>query len=134
VCDDPSLPWGRNSEPAFVTDGFRNWKKAVEKFREHEACHTHFLAVHHMQTQSRTIMTQLDTHQAQQQRTTAKCLKVVISSVQYLAREGIALRGHENEGGHLNMLLQLRANDVPEFKSWLKRIKVTCHRPYKMKF
>ena len=29
---DPSLPWGRNSEPAFVIimNGFKNWKKAVE--------------------------------------------------------------------------------------------------------
>uniref|UniRef100_A0A8C4QC37 Uncharacterized protein n=1 Tax=Eptatretus burgeri TaxID=7764 RepID=A0A8C4QC37_EPTBU len=34
----------RCAEDAFVSKGFRNWKKATEKFRQHERSNTHRLA------------------------------------------------------------------------------------------
>lgn len=38
-----------------------------------------------------------------------------------LARQGVALRGHENEDGNFRQLLLLRSNDLPMIKQWLQR-------------
>jgi len=52
ICIDPSLPWTGNTEPAFTSDGFFNWKKGLQRFREHEASHSHYLAVYHWSSQT----------------------------------------------------------------------------------
>ena len=33
------------ADPAFTTEGFCNWKKALDKFKEHEMSHAHRAAV-----------------------------------------------------------------------------------------
>ena len=45
VYQDKPAPFAVKSEPAFITSGFRNWKKAIEKFKAHESSHTHRHAV-----------------------------------------------------------------------------------------
>lgn len=45
----------------------------------------------------------------------------VVSSIKNLATRTLALRGHTDNEGNLYELLQLRADDVPEMKVWLKR-------------
>lgn len=48
-------------------------------------------------------------------------LKRIFSSVNFLAIQGLALRGHDDTRSNLNRLLKFRADDVPELKSWLDR-------------
>ncbi|MBN3304790.1 ZMYM1 protein, partial [Amia calva] len=39
--------------------------------------------------------------------------------IQYLARQGIALRGHDEERGHFSQLLKCKAADDPTLNKWL---------------
>lgn len=121
VCTDRSLPWVGNAEPAFTSAGFNNWKKALNSFRQHKASHSYFLAMQHWSAQTKPISVQLSSQCQQEQQTAAKCLEVIGSYVRYLAHEGLALRGHSTDTGHLQELLKLRAADVPELQSWLER-------------
>ena len=50
----------------------------------------------------------------------------LISSVKYLAENGLALRGKNNLEGNYNSLLLLRSEDDPLLKNWLER----SHRNY----
>lgn len=47
----------------------------------------------------------------------------IISSLLYLSRQGLAIRGHVDINSNIQQLLILRAEDVPELKSWLLRTK-----------
>lgn len=38
------LIFSKNCSPAFISDGFNNWKKAMKKFNDHESSHTHLEA------------------------------------------------------------------------------------------
>ena len=42
----------------------------------------------------------------------------IITSVRYLARQGLALRGHEHDEGNLEELLNLREAECPDLKVW----------------
>lgn len=46
---------------------------------------------------------------------------MIISSVRFLARQGLALRGDGSASANLIQLLQLRAEDKPEMVQWLDR-------------
>lgn len=45
----------------------------------------------------------------------------IFSSIQYLAPQGLALRGHVEEQGNLLQLLQLRSQDVSILSGWLNK-------------
>ena len=44
-----------------------------------------------------------------------------MTSIQYLARQGLALRGHDSAEGNLQQLLLLRCKDRPSMFHWLER-------------
>jgi len=46
-----------------------------------------------------------------------------LSSLKYLLRQGLAIRGHEAMEGNLLQLLQLRGDDCPEMKTWINERK-----------
>ena len=47
----------RKKDSSFLTDGFSNWKKGNEKFRNHEMsdCHRHVIALYRHATKSAPI-------------------------------------------------------------------------------
>ena len=49
------------------------------------------------------------------------CLQKLFTSIEYLARQVLPLRGHNESSGNFFQLLQLRADDSPELKSWLSQ-------------
>lgn len=53
----------------------------------------------------------------------------ILSSIQYLACQGLAIQGKTEEESNLTQLLNLRAQDIPELQSWLacKEIKWLSH-------
>ena len=46
-----------------------------------------------------------------------------LSSLQYLLRQGVPIRGHDEMDGNLMQLLQLRSNDCPEISNWISERK-----------
>ena len=49
------------------------------------------------------------------------CLLKINSTLRYLARQGLATRGHIESEGNFLQLLQVQSEDSPELSSWLKR-------------
>ncbi len=50
-----------------------------------------------------------------------KMLDIILTSLRYLARQGLALRGDTSEGSNLTQLLHLRADDNPQLGKWLEK-------------
>ena len=114
--------FSKRSDPAFIEKGFRNWKKAKEKFKKHESCESHRLAAFQIQQSfCPSVQQQLIQHNQNSQNEAQKALHVIMSSVKYLARQGLAFRGHKEQEGNFWQLLELRAIDVPELKRFLAR-------------
>lgn len=120
-------PCSEKSNSPFLQGGFSNWKKALQRFAEHEKSDLHREASVKLvaKTSSSSIAAQLHSqHKSELRNNRAMFLKVV-ESVIFLARQGLSLRGHHEDSasmeGNLYQLLLLRANDCPRLKVWLKR-------------
>lgn len=109
----------KNTDPAFVSAGFRNWKKAVEKFTDHTKSRSHKLAVTTHCQKENPIDSQLSSALAASQQKARACLMKIMSCVQFLGRQGLALRGNESEEGNLAQLLRLRSDDDSMLFEWL---------------
>ena len=113
----------KKREPTFITTGFKNWKRAREKFSEHQRSASHRFAAEQLQTACSklpTIDAQLCQQTHSEQMVARKCLDAIFSSAQFLARQGISFRGHANDAGNFKQLLSLRSKDIPELKMWLR--------------
>ena len=90
------------SEDTFTSKGFSNWKKALEKFRAHEKCVAHRLSKENLcfATTSKSVDVHLNRQLEAEQKRAHKCLMKVISSLKYLAEQGLAIRGKENNDGN----------------------------------
>ena len=109
-----------------IEKGYCNWKKAGGKcgiFQTHNDSKCHAFAVqalHHRQLStpvSGLLSRQLFAEQVNAQ----KCLHVIFTSIVYLARQGLALRGHNEGEGNFSQLLKSRSHDVPEMAQWLNK-------------
>ena len=49
-----------------------------------------------------------------------RCLAVIIEWLQYLARQGIPIRGHNDNESNFVQLVKLRARDVIVLENWIK--------------
>lgn len=108
-------------DPAFVSTGFHNWKRATEKFSTHQLSQAHKVAISTLTYQNRSVETQLSTAKDQQQREGRSCLVKIVKSLCFLARQGLALRGHSDDEGNFKQLLQLRADDDDVLKRWFSK-------------
>lgn len=112
---------------AFIEEGFSNWKKALEKFLEHEKSEMHKEALSKlMSIQNRVnIVSQLATQREMEMQHNRSMFLKVIETVIFLARQGLPLRGHhENSSsfeGNLLQLLLLRSSDCPTLGAWIKK-------------
>jgi len=110
------------TEPAFITAGFTNWKNALASFQAHQNsdCH-HYALAQHKQLKAPAIDAQLSDQRKVEQQRARHALVKVISTVKYLARQGLPLRGHTDDNGNFRQLLHLRADDAHELKLWLNK-------------
>jgi hypothetical protein len=81
-----------------------------------------------IQQQSKpSVITRIDIVARQQQEQRRRLLMVEVSSLQYLLRQGIAIRGHNEEDGNLFQLMRLRSIDIPGLDQWLIDKKYLSH-------
>jgi hypothetical protein len=113
----------KRRDDAFTTRGFRNWQKGPHKFRIHETSASHSEARQKLAfvKSGNTIHAQLSSQVDAGQKLARQALHVIITSLQYLAAQGLAIRGHEETQGNFVQLLNLRANDIPDLATWLNR-------------
>ena len=110
------------TERAFTMDGFDNWKKAKQKFREHECSHSHKQALLSHQTSLKgSVASLLSNSLCKDQADHRTMLMKLLSSLKLLLRQGSAIRGHTEEEGNLYQVLKCRSEDVPGLEAWLKK-------------
>ena len=115
-----------NGDLAFIHRGYANWKDASGKtgaFYKHESSSLHKQAVEVIYTLPRTnadVGELLSTTHANEKESNRRYLLKVAQIVQYLARQGLALRGDGNEtDSNFTQLLLLRANDDSKIYEYL---------------
>jgi len=115
-------------DEAFVSSGFRNWKKALEKFSQHQSSHYHHCSVTAEQHSMRgdSVDKRLIRSRNEQQSTSRRMLVKLITSLRFLARQGLAVRGREELNGNFMQLLKLRAEDSAELSQWMSRTQTFC--------
>jgi len=116
------LKLATKQKDAFVSSGYTNWKKGIEKFLAHEKSACHRFAISQLkQTSAPTVTAQISTQKFVEQMTAWVALVKIIESIRFLARQGLAFRGHEEDDGNLAQLLKLRGSDIKDLDLFMKR-------------
>ena len=106
-----------------VINGYSNWKDATVGFRNHELSGCHREAVEVIISLPATTMNigaHLSRQYAQEKELNRKMLIKILSCIQFLARQGLPLRGHgDDSDGNLLQLLKYQGDD--EIEDWLQR-------------
>ena len=84
----------------------------------HEKSEGHKLAVRTAAYENRPVTTQLSSAVSTQQAENRASLLKIIGGEMFLARQGLAFRGHEHHQGNLGQLLKYKAEDE-SFSRWL---------------
>ena len=121
---ETKLTLEKNKEKSFLDAGFRNWKKALDSFKEHQKskCHIAALTFEITIPQCGNVREMTSEKIKSDMQENRKCLIKIIESLLFLGRQGLALRGDENdENSNFMQLLKLRSIDFPKLKEWLKK-------------
>ena len=117
------VSFSKKAEGAFSSDGFQSWKVATRSFRKHKSSHSHKEAVlkwvHY--TKSQPVTAQLSKQVLNDQSQARNCLFKIVSTLRFLARQGLAARGHEEVEGNFLQLLLLRSEDCSDLWGWLQK-------------
>ena len=73
------------------------------------------------------IAVQLNSQMEQLQRDRREGLLAQLAGIRFLARQGLALRGHGPSEGNLNQLLLMQSNTNVIVKKWIKKNSYTSH-------
>ena len=105
-----------NADPSFVAKGFTNWKDATVKFGLHDSNKCRKEAVLKILTLPSTTVSVADMLSEQSKREKLDrrhCFLRVLTSLKFLARQGLALRVHgdESDSNFIQLLKLLSVND-----------------------
>lgn len=106
-----NLKCERNIEPAFITKGYSVCKKALEKFKNHEASECHKVALEQEITIPKTNSDIIDVSNKAAKKTRAEnrsCFGKIVQSLQYLGRQGLAIRWDNDEESNFNQLMKFQ--------------------------
>lgn len=116
------LSFSSKKEDAFTSVGFCNWKKALEKFRVHEKSQTHKEGLTKLASLSTdTVASKLNEKVKSDMVRARTCLMAIFTSLRFLCRQGLAIRGHDEVNSNFRQLLELRKNDLPDLSAWMGR-------------
>ena len=99
----------RNLEDAYTTKGFSSWKKAPPHFEERQETHCHKnTALHHVVIpKCKDVGEMTNDNLVNVREKERKYLLDVIRCLRYLARQGIALQGNENNDNFTQLMMLL---------------------------
>ena len=121
------VKFSKHQSMAFVDQGFGSWNKALERLTDHEQSQMHKESVEKLAAQSSSADIALKLHAQcrESQCFHREMLIKLLSSVRFLARQGLPFRGHsetpESFEGNLYQLLLLRAEGNDKVIAWLRR-------------
>lgn len=108
-------------EETFLSKGFTNWKDACSSFRKHETSKYHVDAVHVITKPQKNVGEMLSQAHSQQKKLNGHMLMTVMQNIQFFGRQGLALRGHNDEESNFTQILKLRSHDQSEITDWLAK-------------
>ena len=115
----------KRGDPAFIYNGFCNWKDATIGFKKHESSLLHLNAMEVMvgvPSCYNDIAEHLSQQHSSDKRNNRQCLLKILSNLRFLSRQGISLRGDDQElNSNFTQLLILRGEDDPRIDTWLNR-------------
>ena len=108
---------------AFISRGYKTWKKVPESFAQHERSRCHQTAVKRLKEigQANATRMQILSGKAKQMQQARVALDCIFDAIEFLAHQGLPLRGHDSRNGNLHELLKTWAKKSPELEAWLKR-------------
>ena len=103
----------KNKESAYISVGFKNWKKAPDCFEDHQnsKCHSGASTFEIIVPSCRDPSTMLNEQLTKTWAEERQYLKTVMECIQYLARQGLSLGGSDHIDDNLTQLLVLRGKD-----------------------
>ena len=107
----------KNKDPAFITAGFKSWQKVLECFKDHQnsKCHrggaTFEVIVPSCSDPSTMMSEQLTKSRAEER----QYLKALTECIQFLAPQGLPLRGSDHIGDNVTQLLLYEAKIILQF-------------------
>ena len=107
-------------EHAFVSSGFDNWKKSEERFKRHETSGAHQEAVLKataFRSKQPDVHAQVNLQKKKEQQKNRKVFLTELSCIRVLARQGLALRGHEEVEGNLPQLMKAQGAHDTDIKT-----------------
>ena len=107
-----------------MSRGFSNWKDACVSFGKHELSATHKEAVEMILTlpaTTKNVGSLLSRQYSQQVATNRKMLLKITSTIRFLTRQGLALRGHDHMEGNFIQLLKFLSIEDSELFEWIKK-------------
>ena len=111
-------------DPCFISKGFVYWKEANTAFRKHEGSQCHREATQALvllPQQVRDIGEVLSNEHRQEKAMNRKMFMMILQTLSFLARQGLAIRGHGDENSNFHQLLLLRSTDCQDIIDWLKK-------------
>ena len=102
------LTFSKKAENTFSTGDFNDWRKALKKFCNHAASDAHREAVMKWKIiQQPSIDVQFNSQMSTLRASRRQGLLKQLHALQYLLRQGIAIRGHTEVEGNLYQLLKV---------------------------
>ena len=95
VVKDGKVRLSSITEQAFLT-GFTNWKDATRQFAKHEKCEFHKSAVASLNVKV-DVAEMLSKQVSQERKANRDHLMTVLSTIRFLARQGLPLRGGDDK-------------------------------------
>jgi hypothetical protein len=116
------ITFSHSREDAFTKTGFKNWKHALDKFKEHQQSATHKEAVLKWSgyLSSCSVGQQISNKKAEELQSRRDILLQLFESLKFLTRQGLATRGHTDSTSNYHQLLHLRAKDSAALRTWLE--------------
>ena len=116
------LTFSTRGDSSFFTNGFHNWKKGKEKFRNHEMSQTHNAAALKCESLSRpNILTLANSALKKDQEERREMLMKQLHSLRFSLCQGLAVRGHsDTDEGNLYQLMKFQAVSSSQLQSWLR--------------
>lgn len=111
------------SELTFTDAGFSFWKNAVQSFNMHENSKSHHSSVASCKNVMAgvNVLSQLSSSKLLNMKIATKCLSIIFSSLQFLSRQGVSIRSHDEDSSNFNQLIKLRIKDFPELSPWFNK-------------
>lgn len=112
-------------DPAFTSSGFKNWKDATVRFKNHEASASHKTALQVVVVIPSTcpdVGDMLSRTHLQEKCQNRHCLPKIMSITRFLARQGLAFRGDGPEADlNFMQLLKLHSDNDPRLEAWMSK-------------